>query len=103
MSPSNFNYDLYKFCLNKDVKTLIYIASSLHLTYIDDLYIILQDLYNNHIINYNITMDDIKNEILLSRYIIYYEQCRIITNSLIDDTSVLFSTDSYILRLKELI
>ena len=100
MSPILFDYELKQKCSLLDLKSLICMAGTLHNTKIDDLYRILQLFRENQIIDYNYLMDDIKDEISISRCIIYNVETGIIINELINYETTLFTIDSYISTIK---
>ena len=103
MSPNiEFDIELKEKCSQFDLKALIHVAGIFHNTKIDDLYNILQLFTENQIINDIYTMDDIKEEISFSRYLIYNEQTGIIINTLINYPSILFSIETYISKLKSM-
>lgn len=100
MSPNiEFDIRLREKCQYIDLKALIHIAGIFHNTKIDDIYYILQLFTTYQIIDKSYTTDDIKDEILLSRYLNYDTETGIIINTLINNSTILYSVDVYIQKL----
>ncbi len=99
--PPNIEFDirLRERCQYTDLKALIHIAGTFHNTKIDDIYYILQLFTTYQIIDKIYTMDDIKDEILLSRHLNYDVDSGIVINTLINDPTILYSVDVYIQKL----